>query len=143
MDQGLITVTSSGWEASLKDVLSREGTKYCYSSNYEGSWFKTDFGEKIRIKPTSYTWRKDKHPNHNPRHWNFEGSNDDNNWTVIKKHDNDTSLTVQYQSHTWNIANCNQSYRMFRIISCGVNSTGNYNVMCHGFEIYGHLRGNK
>ena len=80
------------------------------------------------------------------RSWNFEGSNDDNNWTIIRQHRNDTSLNKQYATFTWDVSNCITSYRMFRLHMIGRNaelSAVHYHIMCHGFEIYGHLVGNK
>ena len=71
------------------------------------------------------------------------GSNDGNNWIIIKEHRNDTTFNTPKQSHTWTIQNCNQSYRMFRIYMTDKNSHGYWYLSCHGFEIYGHLTDTK
>ena len=41
------------------------------------------------IKPTKYTLRHDNQPGAYLRYWNFEGSNNGNDWIIIKKHKND------------------------------------------------------
>eukprot|EP01083_Nonionella_stella_P103758 296638_1 len=122
--------------------LDREATQYNYTNNGANEWFCVDFGAKLRIQPTAYTLRKDTYNIGGPqagyiRNWNFEGSNNGNDWTTIKQHTNDASLTAPQQSHTWNITDCTDSYRMFRIYVTAVDGAGWWHLMCQGFEIYG------
>eukprot|EP01084_Bolivina_argentea_P024802 46171_1 len=77
------------------------------------------------------------------RHWNFEGSNDNKNWIVLKTHKNDTTLTKEYQTHTFPVDNCNSFYQYFRIKMTGKNGQKDWFLVCAGFEIYGYLTGNK
>eukprot|EP01083_Nonionella_stella_P287536 978778_1 len=150
-DQGVIAVTSSGMSSGTHNkFLDREATLENFTNNTANQWFCVDFGAKLRIKPTAYTLRKDTYnpvQSGNPkqagyiRNWNFEGSNDGNDWTAIKQHTNDASLTAPKQSHTWTIADCTDSYQMFRIYLTAVDGAGWWHLMCQGFEIYGHLYG--
>src|SRR5689334_18182555 len=53
------------------------------------------------------------------RNWNFEGSKDSTNWTVLRAHVNDTAIHQNYWEHSWKLETVAQSYRYFRIISTG------------------------
>ena len=96
----------------------------------------------MKVKPTAYTLRHDDSGCFYLRHWNFEGSADGNNWDIIKQHRNDTSISQAKQSKTWTVDG-NKYYTMFRIHCTGYNSDGCYYISCHGFELYGHLIGQK
>ena len=75
--------------------------------------------------------------------WDFEGSNDGTNWSLIKTYTNDNTFTGGGQSHTFTINEGNEYYQHFRIKITGPNSMGDHYMMCSGFEIYGYLTGNK
>eukprot|EP01083_Nonionella_stella_P147660 466309_1 len=147
MERGLITVHSStGWESGeAKQVVAREVNGANNTNNKENGRIVICF-KNGSIQPTAYTWRHDAyHNSHYPRNWDFEGSNDDVTWDILRRHVNDEQLqhginaTKAYASHTWTITNCNKSYKMFRFKITGKNSNGNYYIMCGGFEIYGCL----
>eukprot|EP01084_Bolivina_argentea_P105421 188770_1 len=141
--QGLVTVKSSKWYSGNKPVeqiLGRvEEPFYCFSENIQNSWFSVDFGANVKIKPTHYTLRHSgKWSGHYLRMWNFEGSNNGNNWNILKRHSNDTSLNTAFGTQTWTVQ-CNESYQMFRIYMVGKNTRPDWFLMCSGFEIYGDL----
>eukprot|EP01083_Nonionella_stella_P303155 1048267_1 len=145
--QGLITVKSSKWHPSyhpVEQILGRvEQPFYCYSDNIQNSWFSVDFGANVKIKPTHYTLRHGTGNSHYLRMWNFEGSNNGNNWNggdwnILKRHENDTSLNTAFGTQTWTVQ-CNESYQMFRIYMVGKNTDNDWTLMCSGFEIYGDL----
>eukprot|EP00483_Globobulimina_turgida_P011952 UN11974 len=103
------------------------------------SWVTIDFGP-YKIIPTAYSLR------HGYgvgmallRNWYFEGSNDANKWVKIKTHRNDRALCYSYQLHTWNIPNCAESFKMFRIYQYGRNSSHDNDLCMNGFEVYGQL----
>ena len=77
------------------------------------------------------------------RNWNLEGSNDDVNWSILRQHNNDTSMaeTAHSEGH-WDVnsAASNSPYRFFRIRSTGTNAGGDVRIMCSGIELYGKLR---
>ncbi len=95
----------------------------CFTYNKQNGWICIDF-KTIKIKPTKYTLRHDIAAWCYLRNWQFEGSVDGSNWELLKKHTNDTTINAAKQCHSWNIANCNKSYRMFRIYLTGKNSSG-------------------
>eukprot|EP01083_Nonionella_stella_P119376 356792_1 len=138
--QGLIRIKSSRWlDGNIEDVLSRtKAASWCSSSSFTNAWLSIDFRAKKKIKPSHYTLRNDCGGFY-LRKWNFEGSNNGTDWTVLREHDNDTSLNSAYDTHTWAI-NVDQYYQMFRIFMTGEDSSNMYwYLSCSGFEIYGHL----
>eukprot|EP01084_Bolivina_argentea_P212169 360705_1 len=143
-EKGLIRVSSCKWHSgSFHDIVGRTAVDSC-SERVENAWFAIDFGDRMKIKPTYYTLR---HHTYNNicciRYWNFEGSNDEKNWFIIKQHKNDTTLCEIGQSNTWKITNCNAYYQHFRIILTGKHSGDQWRITATGFEIYGYLTGNK
>eukprot|EP01083_Nonionella_stella_P176253 616179_1 len=144
---GLINVQSSnGWyDGEAKQVVARDVNRLNSTPNEKNGciviWF-----HKNSIQSTAYTWRHDTNVWKYPRNWDFEGSNDDVTWDILRRHVNDEQLqhginaTKAYASHTWTITNCNKSYKMFRFKITGTNSSGTYHIMCGGFEIYGRLK---
>ena len=76
--------------------------------------------------------------------WDFEGSNDGSNYTVLRSHKNDDSLPEKaFSVAAWKVEGANQPYRYFRIRQTGENSNGYgysyYNLYCAGIELYGML----
>eukprot|EP01083_Nonionella_stella_P049342 131527_1 len=140
MEQGLVTVDSlHGWgTGEAKGVVARV-ISYNYAPDQENGYIRISF-TNASIQPTAYTWRHTAfNSSHYPRNWNFEGSNDNVTWDILKRHVNDAEhgIDSKEKSHTWTITNCNKAYKMFRFKITGKNSNGNYYIMCGGFEIYG------
>jgi hypothetical protein len=77
--------------------------------------------------------------------WDFEGSNDGSNYTVLRSHRNDNSLPEQgFSMAAWKVEGVNQAYRYFRIRQTGVlnsfnNDGTNHCLFCAGIELYGML----
>eukprot|EP01083_Nonionella_stella_P174299 603837_1 len=128
---------------SINDMVGRTCTQ-TYTNENEHNWVAIDFGAKLKIKPTGYTlqygntrggceWYL--------RNWNFEGSNDGSNWSIIKQHKKDTTFTELKQSHTWIWSDCNTYYRHFRIKMTGKNAFGDWIIAYAALEIYGYLNG--
>eukprot|EP01083_Nonionella_stella_P111629 327589_1 len=143
--QGLITITSSKWDnrylVELEQILGRvEQSFHCLSENIQNGWFSIDVGANMKIKPTHYTLRHSNQGSHYLRTWNFEGSNNGENWNILKRHDDDTSLNTTFGTHTWSVE-CTESYQMFRIYMVGKDSNSYWYLLCSGFEIYGNLFG--
>eukprot|EP01083_Nonionella_stella_P267383 903339_1 len=115
-----------------KCLLWRKG------SNIPNAWISFNFGEKKKIKPSHYTLRHHSWNWGYLRHWNFEGSNDGTHWKRLRRHSNDESLNIPHDTHTWEI-DADEYYQMFRIFMTHTNNIGLWNVVCAGFEIYGHL----
>jgi hypothetical protein len=63
----------------------------------------------------------------------------DRTWVVLRTHNNDLSLNGAYATATWPLVGDRESYRFFRLISTGADSSGYHNLMCAGIELYGNL----
>jgi hypothetical protein len=86
--------------------------------------------------------------------WDFEGSNDGSDYTVLRAHKNDDSLPKKgFSVATWEVEGGNQAYRYFRIRQTGLNSGyndadieygdpggPNHHLYCAGIELYGMLQ---
>merc|ERR1712228_717481 len=57
-------------------------------------WFVVDFGDKMSVRPTHYSLEHAASHFGLMRGWNFEGSQDGENWVILKQHLNDNSLAV-------------------------------------------------
>jgi len=57
----------------------------CRTGNEPFSYFGVDLGEGRRLLPTTYATRNRNVSTHVMLSWNFEGSNDLVNWTVIEE----------------------------------------------------------
>jgi hypothetical protein len=107
------------------------------------SWFCVDF-LGFSVVPTHYTLRHySSKDSHSLRTWQLQGSNDFFNWNTLFDHIDDDSLQERNSTKTWKLPQnqiTQQSYRLFRVILLGLNSSNYYyNVCCAGFEIYGKL----
>ena len=92
-----VTHAPTEWSRSPVHALQRDGLVFSFTGpndrptadTQDGAWFKFDLGETRRIVPTHYTLRS--LPTFAPtggevRHWVFEGSVDNEEWTVLRRH---------------------------------------------------------
>ena len=87
-------------------------------------------------------------PNYNPmftqefiRSWNVEIWCN-SRWIPIKKHVNDNTFNIPYQTKTFNVNNVNMFTDKIRWIMTNVNTAGTYNLRCCGIELYGKIQVN-
>lgn len=73
------------------------------------------------------------------RNWTLQGSNDGKNWVLLRRHVNETALNSNFATASFEIPSCSQSFRHFRILQTGHNSSGNNFLSISGFELYGFL----
>eukprot|EP01084_Bolivina_argentea_P250941 420657_1 len=140
----LINLQASKWKSdseSIANVIGRDAVR-CLCDEDANGYIIIDF-KTLKIKPTAYTLRHYISWDIEAlRNWNFEGSNNGIDWTIIKQHKNDENLNKKGKSYTWKIRDdLNESFQMFRIQMTSENSNGNYYLCCSGFEIYGRLIG--
>ena len=127
----------------IQDMICR-GTTSHHSGlplvGYTGAhpWFTIDFGQNIKIKPRCYTLTHSQNWFGVIRDWCFEGSNTGKDWTIIKQHVDDKSLSIN-NSHTFQIENCEQYYRHFRFYATGRQHHGHWEFTASCIEIYGNL----
>ena len=100
--------------------------------------------EHLRLQVTHYCLRHgSSNGTHCLRNWRLEGSNDGNNWTTLRNHNNDQSLPNSgFSEAGWAVDGCDPGgYRFLRILPHGNNSNGNPQLVCSGIEFYGVLKG--
>jgi hypothetical protein len=120
-------------------------------------WMSIDLGKGRSLVPSYYCLRHGdktgrKHGNFRLRSWDFEGSNDGINYTVIREHKNDDSMSNEgFGVTAWEVEAVNQAFRHFRIRMTGMNwwikkfpkYTANgcpaACLRCAGIELYGLL----
>eukprot|EP01084_Bolivina_argentea_P035895 66456_1 len=96
--------------------VGREAVRCLTEGGIENEFFAVDFGAAV-IRPTHYTLRHYiTHDWNCLRNWELHGSNDGQDWTTIKRHTNDESLSGKGSSHTWEIEGCNEFYSQFKIV---------------------------
>lgn len=72
-----------------------------------------------------------------------QGSNDGQNWTIIKRHVEDPALNAKGATNTWKLSGAVEPYRMFRILQWGINSNKHNYLSLSGIEFYGTLYHNQ
>jgi hypothetical protein len=115
-----------------------------YTANLADSWMAVDL-KAARLVPNHYALRSDANTaSHKLRHWRLEASNDEQAWTILRAHSSDASMGDGPMSvAAWPLdaeAVAGRSFRHFRIVQTGQNSTNRYHyLMCAGIELYGVL----
>ena len=118
---------------------------YNFTDNVADSWMAVDL-KAARLVPSHYALRSDQYSGYNKlRSWRLEASNDGQARTILRAHSSDASLGDAPMSvAAWPLdaaAVAGRSFRHFRIVQTGPNSSGNNNnnLMCTGIELYGVL----
>jgi len=122
------------------------------------SWWQVDIGRRRRLQCNHYTLRHDSSSDF-VRNWELRGSVDGKEWHVLRKHENDKTVSKPFQLASWPVnpnPNCrhgprkhesqsnnsnNNKFRLFRIVLTGPNAskmTTHRLCMCW-FELYGYL----
>merc|ERR1712216_724820 len=100
------------------------------------SWMMVDLKQVGKMRVTHYCLRDGiSSQNYKLRHWCFQGSNNDSDWTTLKTHSDDTTLMDPYQKAGW-LVNSSSYFRYFRILQTGKNSYGKDQLVCCGLELY-------
>jgi hypothetical protein len=76
-----------------------------------------------------------------PRSWVLEGKNEDTDWLVIDRHENDNAIQGAFAFHNFKCHTRNEPdmFRFIQLRQTGVNShNSNHLAMCH-FELFGRL----
>jgi hypothetical protein len=113
-----------------------------YTNNVAASWMAVDL-KAARLVPNHYALRSDGNRNYKLRSWRLEASNDGQAWTILRAHSSDASLDNEPLSvAAWPldaVAVAGRSFRHFRIVQTGPNSSGDCYLLCAGIELYGVL----
>ena len=139
----VVASRSSSSNGNAYDFVGRD-KNVSYTNIEANSWMKVDLGSTRTLVVDHYCLRHGGSGGNSVlRNWNLEGSNDDVNWSILRQHNNDTSMAqTAYSEGHWDVnsAASNSPYRFFRIRMTGKNSSGNDYLMCSGIELYGQLR---
>ncbi|XP_071733978.1 BTB/POZ domain-containing protein At2g30600 [Rutidosis leptorrhynchoides] len=105
------------------------------------SWWMIDLGLDHQLMCNYYTLRQDGSKAF-MRHWNFQGSSDGKNWTNLRVHENDQTVTKPGEFASWAITGPNAllPFRYFRVALMGP-TTDDINpwTLCICFlELYGY-----
>eukprot|EP00667_Euglena_gracilis_P002760 EG_transcript_2768 len=103
------------------------------------SWVILDFGERS-VRPMAYTFGVRGPAELFPRAWQFEGSEDNDRWVVLSRHDGDESLCPQRRRASWAIQTA-LFFRYFRLVlDPAGNSAAGGALALNGLELHGELR---
>lgn len=113
-----------------------------YTNNQPSSWMAVDLGEDRSLVANYYCLRTDEAQGFKLRSWELQGSNDGADWTVLRSHEDDTSLPTQPMSlFAWPVEAAGRAFRHFRILQTGEDSERELHLTCAGIELYGYLMG--
>jgi hypothetical protein len=105
-----------------ENLVGREKVT-CYGDNVANSWLMVDLGFGRALQVDHYCLRHGFQREIGLlRNWNLEGSNNNIDWTVLREHNDDTSLAnYGYSEGHWSVnsAASNTPYRFFRILQTG------------------------
>jgi len=77
--------------------------------------------------------------NYQLRNWVLEGSKNSSDWTVLRTHTADTSITSQGMSAGWAVQS-EEFYRYIRVRVTGHDLSNRYYFLfCCGIELYGSI----
>eukprot|EP01094_Clydonella_sp_ATCC50884_P019936 TRINITY_DN4008_c0_g1_i1.p1 TRINITY_DN4008_c0_g1~~TRINITY_DN4008_c0_g1_i1.p1 ORF type:complete len:443 (-),score=85.19 TRINITY_DN4008_c0_g1_i1:188-1516(-) len=136
---GRVVVTASSVErGEPHELVSRTPTEL-WTKDVPASWFSIDFGKHRQIRPTFYTLRHGgNYRGDSLRTWDLQGSMNGNDWTLLRRHTNDSALDGRWATHTWEV-DTEHGYRIFRILQTGHNSASHNFLVVSGIEFYGDL----
>jgi len=138
--RGVIVKASSVDKGEPADLIRKNDNGVeMWTKDIPSSYFTIDFGPGRQIIPTCYTLVHCNYNNDILRTWQFQGSNEEDNWTTILKHNNDDSLSGKFVPHSWPILGASKAYRYFRILQTGHNSSNRNFLVLSSLEIYGEL----
>jgi len=135
-----VKLTSSTVCSGTLSTLVDSTNSSFYLSNLTGNeYLQFDFG-KYAVVPSHYTLRHSTVDSNNYfiRTWEFQGSNDGKEWTVIKRYNSDQSMNSSCREKTFDVS-CTKAYKQLKIANKGPESYGSYYMMVSGFEVYGRL----
>jgi len=138
----MVTVTSSGWssDGSCGEHCVNDKGEHCnYTEEMPYAWVQLDLSLQYRLRCDGYALRSDAHSGQKLRTWEFHASIDGDRWETLRKHVDDKSLeTKRFSQKYWSVS-ASKSYRYFRIVQTGPNSSNRESIMLHGVELFGTL----
>ena len=137
----VVGISSSELRYDSSDITTITGrdNANCVTVDMPDAWIKLDLGDN-RLQPTHYTLRHFTDSNSDAlRSWRLEASSNGSDWTTLLNHQKDGNLPEKGGSYTWSLPSVTKTFRLFRVICTGPNSSENYTLSCSGIELYGTL----
>lgn len=132
---------NSDEQYSPKNAIFYENSKTIFCTQHkENSWICFDFKER-RIVPDYYSIRSanlNKNAAH-PKSWVIEGSSDNENWDLLDKRENNSSLNGANSISSFGLQNPNSSKYRFIRMRLSENWLGNLLLCFNNFELFGTL----
>eukprot|EP00927_Polykrikos_kofoidii_P039990 TRINITY_DN3426_c0_g1_i5.p1 TRINITY_DN3426_c0_g1~~TRINITY_DN3426_c0_g1_i5.p1 ORF type:complete len:1325 (+),score=170.48 TRINITY_DN3426_c0_g1_i5:106-4080(+) len=137
--QNLPVSVSSQGGGDKKNFLSHVSSTF-YTSNLENSWISVDLGNGVLMTVDYYCMRgcESSATSQPPRNWNLEGSNDNNSWTCLRRHEGDCTIEKNASAScgSWSVRS-SEGFRYFRIYQFDKNGDDKNYLACGGIELYG------
>jgi hypothetical protein len=136
---GLVNVTASstGECAPVHRIVEYQRTDWFFTSDLANSWIKIDFKwRKVWVK--SYQLRGGRAHCTNLRTWVLEGSDDDQDWTVLNEVRHSKLLSGDSAVHDFLCAP-QQPFQYIRLKQTDLNDKGRNSLVIATIELYGHL----
>eukprot|EP01083_Nonionella_stella_P224105 798025_1 len=119
-------------------IVGREMVR-CVTKPEHGAWFAVNLIDKY-VDASHYTLRHySSWDTEALRTWVLEGSNDGQQWDLVRSHVKDKGLSGKGKTKTWALDSRGKRYQMWRIRQTGVNSNNHKYLSLSGFELYGVL----
>lgn len=136
---GKVKIHSSSLAKGSRSYLVDQTPNEVWTSDTPSSWISIDLGPRRLMSLTYYSLRHGgNYKGDLLRTWDLQGSTDGITWKIIKKHSNDQLLNAPFDIHSWPIEH-EGSYRFFRILQTGHNSSKHHFLVLNGFEFFGYL----
>jgi hypothetical protein len=108
-------------------------------------WVAVDLGDQCRLRCTAYSFRHDASASEYLRSWDLEASSDGVEWTVLRQHRNDASVSHARAIVCFQLPRNQEpdeqdpGHRMFRLMMRGPSSSGTDHMVVCALELYGYL----
>lgn len=143
---GLVTSHAMySMQMRTEDIISRVGGISCYWGGSCPQYFILDLKHR-RLRCNYFTLRHGyQAANSYIQNWNFAGSNDCTNWTILYE-GGETPFSKAFDTKSWPIPDGKDYFRYFRVLQKGnysmgkgTTSGGSAYLCISGFELYGEL----
>ena len=143
---GKVACTRSSDGAGSASLICSRETIDNKTLNQPRQFYMIDMGEDRKVLLTHYTIKGNCYTSaEQPRSWWLQGAVTENDWVMLDKKEDCDVLKSSGASKTFETttdAAKNTTYRYFRIVQIGKNSSFNFRFNLSGFEMYGTLISN-
>lgn len=129
----------------VEDLCGRTISNF-KTKNEANAYIGVDLGLARSLKISAYSLRNGNSSSHTMLNWQFEASNNEEEWIVIDKRVHSSSEDVKYlsekgKSSTWGVAGVDRAYRYYRLVMLDKNLAGNHILSISCMELYGKISG--